>query len=146
MATITFVEGEWYIIRKHESPELFALLCDGNPPMTDDVLHQRASNAGSGSMLCHGELILQLFCREWWIGQSYVRVASKAGLISSHLWQCIQKHICLYDSKTRNGSWCMGIKGEMSSTGCVTFTWDMYIYIYVYIYIYIYIYIYMSCL
>ena len=27
-----------------------------------------------------------------------------------------------------NGSWCMGIKGEMSGTVCVTFTWDMYIY------------------
>ena len=29
---------------------------------------------------------------------------------------------------TSNGSWCMGIKGEMSGTVCVTFTWDMYIY------------------
>ena len=27
-----------------------------------------------------------------------------------------------------NGSWCMGIKGEMSGTVCVTFTWYMYIY------------------
>ena len=26
----------------------------------------------------------------------------------------------------------MGIKGEMSGTVCVTFTWDMYIYIYIY--------------
>ena len=30
--------------------------------------------------------------------------------------------------ETSNGSWCMGIKGEMSGTVCVTFTWDMYIY------------------
>ena len=30
--------------------------------------------------------------------------------------------------KTSNGSWCIGIKGEMSGTVCVTFTWDMYIY------------------
>ena len=30
--------------------------------------------------------------------------------------------------KTSNGSWCMGIKGEMSGTVCVTFTWYMYIY------------------
>ena len=29
---------------------------------------------------------------------------------------------------TSNGSWCMGIKGEMSDTVCVTFTWYMYIY------------------
>ena len=32
---------------------------------------------------------------------------------------------------TSNGSWCMGIKGEMSGMVCVTFTWDMYIYIWV---------------
>ena len=31
--------------------------------------------------------------------------------------------------KTSNGSWCIGIKGEMSGTVCVTFTWDIYIYI-----------------
>ena len=30
-------------------------------------------------------------------------------------------------TQTSNGSWCMGIKGEMSGTVCVTFTWDMYI-------------------
>ena len=36
--------------------------------------------------------------------------------------------ICL---TTSNGSWCMGIKGEMSGTVCVTFTWHMYIYIWV---------------
>ena len=30
--------------------------------------------------------------------------------------------------RTSNGSWCMGIRGEMSDTVCVTFTWDMYIY------------------
>ena len=34
--------------------------------------------------------------------------------------------------RTSNGYWCMGIKGEMSGTVCVTFTWDMYIYIYIY--------------
>ena len=30
--------------------------------------------------------------------------------------------------QTSNGSWCIGIKGEMSGTVCVTFTWDIYIY------------------
>ena len=34
---------------------------------------------------------------------------------------------------TSNGSWCMGIKGEMSGTVCVTFTWDMYIYTYIWV-------------
>ena len=33
-----------------------------------------------------------------------------------------------YIYHTSNGSWCMGIKGEMSGTVCVTFTWYMYIY------------------
>ena len=32
---------------------------------------------------------------------------------------------------TSNGSWCIGIKGEMSGTVCVTFTWDIHIYIWV---------------
>ena len=32
-------------------------------------------------------------------------------------------------AQTSNGSWCMGIKGEMSGTVCVTFTWDMYIWV-----------------
>ena len=36
-----------------------------------------------------------------------------------------------HKSSTSNGSWCMGIKGEMSGTVCVIFTWDMYIYIWV---------------
>ena len=36
---------------------------------------------------------------------------------------------------TSNGSWCMGIKGEMSGTVCVTFTWDMYTNIYIYIWV-----------
>ena len=34
-------------------------------------------------------------------------------------------------SITSNGSWCMGIKGDMSGTVCVTFKWDTYIYIWV---------------
>ena len=28
--------------------------------------------------------------------------------------------------QTSNGSWCIGIKGEMSGTVCVTFIWDIY--------------------
>ena len=37
-------------------------------------------------------------------------------------------HGALRSMLTSNGSWCMGIKGEMSGTVCVTFTWYMYIY------------------
>ena len=35
--------------------------------------------------------------------------------------------LCWMD-KTSNGFWCIGIKGEMSGTVCVTFKWDIYIY------------------
>ena len=38
--------------------------------------------------------------------------------------------IIMITDTTSNGSWCMGIKGEMSGTVCVTFTWNMYMYIY----------------
>ena len=41
------------------------------------------------------------------------------------------------NDETSNGSWCMGIKGEMSGMVCVTFTWYMYISIYIYIYIWV---------
>ena len=34
----------------------------------------------------------------------------------------------LTNAMTSNGSWCIGIKGEMSGTVCVTFTWDIHIY------------------
>ena len=44
---------------------------------------------------------------------------------------CCHQHTVDLQNKTSNGSWCMGIKGEMSGTVCVTFTWDMYIYIWV---------------
>ena len=40
----------------------------------------------------------------------------------------------ILSSVTSNGSWCMGIKGEMSGTVCVTFTWDIYI-LYIYIWV-----------
>ena len=39
-----------------------------------------------------------------------------------------QKQQTCFLIPTSNGSWCMGIKGEMSGTVCLTFTWDMYTY------------------
>ena len=42
--------------------------------------------------------------------------------------QVLYEHFYWYTGATSNGSWCMGIKGEMSGTVCVTFTWYMYIY------------------
>ena len=54
---------------------------------------------------------------------------------SNDIFDINNKHsdVELYSNKTHtsNGSWCMGIKGEMSGTVCVTFAWDMYIYIWV---------------
>ena len=40
----------------------------------------------------------------------------------------ISYDVICFNKVTSNGSWCMGIKGEMSGTVCVTFTWYMYIY------------------
>ena len=50
-------------------------------------------------------------------------------LISLTVWTNTDIVTSLYGPS--NGSWCMGIKGEMSGTVYVTFTWDMYIYIWV---------------
>ena len=46
------------------------------------------------------------------------------GIADKYVWH----HIWHHWTTTSNGSWCMGIKGEMSGTVCVTFTWYMYIY------------------
>ena len=62
---------------------------------------------------------------------------------AKRLWKCRQYQVsravvtqaCQLISSTSNGSWCMGIKGEMSGTVCVTFTWYLYIYIYTYIWV-----------
>ena len=58
-----------------------------------------------------------------------------ASLLSAHYVPVYLKQSCWHkfvdDAKTdrtSNGSWCIGIKGEMSGTVCVTFTWDIYIY------------------
>ena len=50
----------------------------------------------------------------WGLGASYIRELTVMASNQS--------------TPTSNGSWCIGIKGEMSGTVCVTFTWDIYIY------------------
>ena len=50
-------------------------------------------------------------------------VETSADFSCGPLWKLFSLNI-----NTSNGSWCMGIKGEMSGTVCVTFTWYMYIY------------------
>ena len=53
-------------------------------------------------------------------------VGTRAGgltlTVLAFLWLCMAIQM-----STSNGSWCIGIKGEMSGTVCVTFTWDIYI-------------------
>ena len=63
-----------------------------------------------------------------------------ASLLSAHYVPVYLKQSCWHKfvdaaktDRTSNGYWCMGIKGEMSGTVCVTFTWDMYIYIYIWV-------------
>ena len=50
---------------------------------------------------------------------------------NAFLWEKIngRKYLIWRHINTSNGFWCIGIKGEMSGTVCVTFTWDIYIYI-----------------
>ena len=55
-----------------------------------------------------------------------------AGTWADHICHCLHwQHVIT--KATSNGSWCIGIKGEMSGTVCVTFTWDIYIYIYIWV-------------
>ena len=80
-------------------------LCAGNSMVTSEFPAQRASNAENVSIWWrHHELLIQAVPGVSWSG---------------------------YQGPTSNGSWCIGIKGEMSGTVCVTFTWDIYIYIWV---------------
>ena len=58
-----------------------------------------------------------------------VKIDLKINSFTSQLWKISVKETG--QQCTSNGSWCMGIKGEMSGKVCVTFTWDMYIYIWV---------------
>ena len=68
----------------------------------------------------------------WFCVRQLFQTTIKGIIKDLHHWpfvKAIQKFPC--HGVTSNGSWCMGIKGEMSGTVCVTFSWDMYIYIWV---------------
>ena len=53
--------------------------------------------------------------RQWKIKENHdIKSKFAQKLYSERMW---------YVYITSNGSWCMGIKGEMSGTVCVTFTW-----------------------
>ena len=83
---------------------------------------------------CHGlqRCLLNLIRQKLY---NYILVSTEnriTVLLNGIYWLSCKTNLLTYG--TSNGSWscwCMGIKGEMSGTVCVTFTWDMYIYIWV---------------
>ena len=66
-----------------------------------------------------------LIDRIWCIWQIRFQIHFFPGPFSKHKFM---EHKLTWIFFTSNGSWCIGIKGEMSGTVCVTFTWDIYIY------------------
>ena len=91
-------------------------LCAGNSPVTGEFPAQRASNAENVSI--------------WWRHHGLLSNSAISIRVTS-LAVGQSKNCHRAKAKTSNGSWCIGIKGEMSGTVCVTFTWDIYIYIWV---------------
>ena len=99
-------------------------LCEGNSPVTGEFPLQRASNA---EMYPFDDVIMS------WHPLELSPLTGKPAIYAqSSSWYCHLMILFLDMGITSNGSWCIGIKGEMSGTVCVTFTWDIYIYIYIY--------------
>ena len=75
------------------------------------------------NLSCHADFYLVRMRKKlWWKQKSSWR---------DNIFRMRYLVLMRYKVVTSNRSWCMGIKGEMSGTVCVTFTWDMYIYIWV---------------
>ena len=95
----------WWLRREKENiSHITDPLCD------ESTTHQWISP--TKGQLCWALIFyLILALKSWW----------------TNIWvaKMLMWHHC---NVTSNGSWCMGIKGEMSGTVCVTFTWDIYIY------------------
>ena len=64
---------------------------------------------------------------EFYFHTWYVYGVEMYKLVNSEKNEMNEKQVTLNEF-TSNGFWCIGIKGEMSGTVCVTFTWDIYIY------------------
>ena len=77
--------------------------------------------------LLHVASCLNGFIYGWWYRYLGMIHCQLSGILTSYINHGFQLSIL---NHTSNGSWCIGIKGEMSGTVCVTFTWDIYIYIY----------------
>ena len=71
--------------------------------------------------------------KNWWYNCNKIRLSKSVCIFHAcdmvfKLYNIDIDFMLLSHNSTSNGSWCIGIKGEMSGTVCVTFTWDIYIY------------------
>ena len=75
------------------------------------------------------DIFCKLISHLWNDSQSlWNRTSYRLFSVTRHMHWTVKPTIFNHNEQTSNGSWCIGIKGEMSGTVCVTFTWDMYIY------------------
>ena len=112
--------------RKHQSSAWLAF-CAGNSLVTGEIPTQRASHADNAFISWRHHATNKSVRTQ--ICSCLVGIT---GLQSDLNWPLFQRDALTARNKmTSNGSWCIGIKGEMSGTVCVTFTWDIYIYIWV---------------
>ena len=95
-----------------------------------DILHIKFQGISSGNEIRGGVTCFawhktdqtRRINRHYWLGVGMTHTHTSPRASTS-------RHTYLLELtwRTSNGSWCMGIKSEMSGTVCVTFTWDMYI-------------------
>ena len=109
------------------------------PPGPDRLSHKTADH--QDRILCN------LVPQEWdsrltWNEKDVASIHDQCGLVTSVAiymvgWADLpdsdrgdftRRYVVDMSSYTSNGSWCMGIKGEMYGRVYVTFAWDMYIY------------------
>ena len=115
--------------RSKKTPKLRVTgLCAGNSPVNSPH-----TGLVTRKMFSFDDVIMPLVASKDVITWPTMRpVTAYKWLVSAtdqiHLWHRTVKPLFRYDH-TSNGSWCMGIKGEMSGTVCVTFTWYMYIWV-----------------
>ena len=80
------------------------------------------------------EMMVEFICTAWSRFSMTYSLEQMIWFFSLCQYLCVYYFVWDQCVRTSHGSCCMGIKGEMSGTVCVTFTWDMHIYIYIYIY------------
>ena len=107
--------------------EIFSALlafCAGNSPVNGEFPAQRP-------VMRSFDVIFDLCLNKWLSKQSWGWWSETLSLWRHCNGVDCSNCVCcsgVIHNRTSNGSWCMCIKGEMSGTVCVTFTWYMYIY------------------